>query len=145
MAKPSPLSAAKISLAAFNEVLGRYPACIQAISQDKGGMVASLQIFNPPGYNPLSDTLQIAKPGQKTLAELDEYRYGEAVTAFGPEKADTKSIGVDEVKTLVEWKLYVLFHILIPATYSDIPGTLQGRHLSSCFPSFRRKESHGHF
>ncbi|EGZ77902.1 hypothetical protein NEUTE2DRAFT_154452 [Neurospora tetrasperma FGSC 2509] len=103
MAKPTPLSAAKISLAAFNEVLGRYPACIQAISQNKG-----------------------AKPGQKTLTELDEYRYGEAVTAFGPEKADTKSIGVDEVKTLVEWKLYVLFHILIPATYPDIPGTLKG-------------------
>ncbi|KAK3501226.1 hypothetical protein B0T13DRAFT_511241 [Neurospora crassa] len=103
MAKPTPLSAAKISLAAFNEVLGRYPACIQAISQDKG-----------------------AKPGRKTLAELDEYRYGEAVTAFGPEKADTKFLGVDEVKTLVEWKLYVLFHILLPATYSDIPGTLKG-------------------
>ncbi|KAJ4408940.1 hypothetical protein N0V85_004158 [Neurospora sp. IMI 360204] len=84
MAKPTPLSAAKISLTAFNEVLGRYPACIQAISQDKG---------------------EIAKPGQKTLAELDEYRYDEAVKAFGPEKAGTKSMGVDEVKTLVEWKL----------------------------------------
>ncbi|KAK3484565.1 hypothetical protein B0T13DRAFT_492372 [Neurospora crassa] len=81
MAKPTPLSAAKISLAAFNEVLGRYPACIQAISQDKG-----------------------AKPGRKTLAELDEYRYGEAVTAFA-------------VRPL---------HILLPATYSDIPGTLKG-------------------
>lgn len=57
---------------------------------------------------------------------MDEYRYGEAVTAFGPENADTKSIGVGEVKTLVEWKLYVLFHILILATYPDIPGTLKG-------------------
>lgn len=117
MAKPTPLSAAKIPLTAFNEVLGRYPACIQAISQDKGGMVASLKTLSPPGCGPLSDTLEIAKPGQKTLAELDEYRYDEAVKAFGPEKAGTKSMGVDEVKILVEWKLYVPFQILLPATH----------------------------
>ena len=47
MVKSTPLSAAKISLAAFNEVLERYPACIQAISQDKGGMVASPETSNP--------------------------------------------------------------------------------------------------
>ncbi|KAK3396389.1 hypothetical protein B0T20DRAFT_269731 [Sordaria brevicollis] len=82
MAKPTPLSAAKITLSAFNDVLGKYPSCIQSISQDKG-----------------------AKPGQKTLAELDEYRYDEAVTCFGSKKAGTKSMGIDEVKTLVEWKL----------------------------------------
>ncbi|KAM7207733.1 Protein of unknown function (DUF1479) domain containing protein [Naviculisporaceae sp. PSN 640] len=69
-----------ISDGEFKAYLGRYPSCIEAISQSKG-----------------------AKPGQKTLAELDEYRYGEALDLFRPGKA--KPMEIDHVKTLVEWKL----------------------------------------
>ncbi|KAM7206769.1 Protein of unknown function (DUF1479) domain containing protein [Rhypophila sp. PSN 637] len=64
----------------FQDYLGRYPSCIEAISQAKG-----------------------AKPGQKTLAELDEYRYVDALDLFRPGTA--KPMEIDHVKTLVEWKL----------------------------------------
>jgi hypothetical protein len=47
-----------------------------------------------------------AKPGQETLASLDKYRYGAALDAFGSGTPDA-AMGLDEVKKLVEWKLYV--------------------------------------
>ena len=95
-----------------------------------GGFPRNLET---PGYGPLSDTLKIAKPGQKTLAELDEYRYDEAVKAFGSEKAGTRSMGVDEVKTLVEWKLYVFFFFKFFSLPHQTSLKLQGLHLpSSC-------------
>ncbi|KAK3393759.1 hypothetical protein B0H63DRAFT_491569 [Podospora didyma] len=77
---PSAVSVDNISAAEFADWLGRYPSCIEAISQSKP-----------------------AKSGQKTLAELDRYRYGEAVDAFGSGKK--ASMTLDDVKTLVEWKL----------------------------------------
>lgn len=62
---------------------------------------------------PLRDTIEqfltvpnsgpTAKPGQKTLAELDEYRYVDAPEAFHIGTA--KPMEIDHVKTLVEWKL----------------------------------------
>lgn len=45
-----------------------------------------------------------AKPGQKTLEALDEYRYNDALDMFSPGK-DTRSMKLDDIKTLVEWKL----------------------------------------
>lgn len=45
-----------------------------------------------------------AKPNQKTLAELDHYRYTEAPTVFAL-KAPAKPMELEDVKTLVEWKL----------------------------------------
>ncbi|KAK3943700.1 hypothetical protein QBC46DRAFT_306842 [Diplogelasinospora grovesii] len=72
----------KISGSEFAECLGRYASCIEAISESKG-----------------------AKAGQKTLAELDQYRYGEALDAFGSGKVKATCMGLDDVKTLVEWKL----------------------------------------
>ncbi|KAK0751502.1 hypothetical protein B0T18DRAFT_320167 [Schizothecium vesticola] len=71
----------KISAREFADCLSRYPACIEAISVSKG-----------------------AKDGQKTLAELDEYRYGEVIDVFGSTTAK-ETMGIDDVKTLVEWKL----------------------------------------
>jgi len=47
----------------------------------------------------------LAKSGQKTLLELDEYRYVEAPKVFGAKKS-TKEMSLDDVKILVEWKLY---------------------------------------
>ncbi|KAJ9130417.1 DUF1479 domain protein [Pleurostoma richardsiae] len=70
-----------ITLQEFQDALGRYEALIGRVSDSKG-----------------------AKAGQKTLAELDKYRYEEAVQIFG--SGDPKRLmGIDEVKTLVEWKL----------------------------------------
>ncbi|KAK0617995.1 hypothetical protein B0T17DRAFT_591915 [Bombardia bombarda] len=74
-------SADKISLSEFSDLLARYPSCIEVVSESKG-----------------------AKPGQKTLVELDEYRHVAALDAFGSEKANTP-MGIDDVTTLVEWKL----------------------------------------
>lgn len=51
-----------------------------------------------------------AKPGQKTLASLDEYRYETALKTFGSVESDV-AMGLDDVETLVEWKLYVSFPV----------------------------------
>jgi hypothetical protein len=45
-----------------------------------------------------------AKPGQKTLAELDAYRYGKALDIFG-HNPPKRAMDLDSIKTLVEWKL----------------------------------------
>ncbi|KAK4229740.1 hypothetical protein QBC38DRAFT_508011 [Podospora fimiseda] len=70
-------SADNITDTEFQEYLGRYQTCLEAISTAKG-----------------------AKDGQKTLAELDNYRYGAAIETF-----PVKSMTLDDVKVLVEWKL----------------------------------------
>ena len=52
-------------------------------------------------------SLGAAKNGQKTLAELDSFRYGEATRTFGDQQSPSKSpMNLDDVQTLVEWKLY---------------------------------------
>ncbi|KAK3329455.1 hypothetical protein B0H66DRAFT_571945 [Apodospora peruviana] len=81
MANPTIPSADNISDKEFADYLEKYPSCIEALSESKG-----------------------AKAGQKRLAELDQYRYGEAIEAFRPGKSE-KPMGPDEVKTLVKWKL----------------------------------------
>ena len=48
-----------------------------------------------------------AKPGQKTLQELDQYRYVDALEMFGGSNPQ-REMTLDDVKLLVEWKLYVL-------------------------------------
>ncbi|KAK4149114.1 hypothetical protein C8A00DRAFT_19161 [Chaetomidium leptoderma] len=77
-ATPSPEG---ISDSKFHDYLERYQACVTAISEAKG-----------------------AKPGQKTLAALDQYRYGPALDSFGSGNPDA-AMGLDNVKELVEWKL----------------------------------------
>ncbi|KAK4193455.1 hypothetical protein QBC35DRAFT_371986 [Podospora australis] len=73
-------SADNITDSEFQDCLGRYPERLEAISTAKG-----------------------AKDGQKTLADLDDYRYGEAVDAFS--SAESKPMTLEDVKLLVEWKL----------------------------------------
>ncbi|EGR47527.1 uncharacterized protein TRIREDRAFT_64358 [Trichoderma reesei QM6a] len=65
----------------FASYLNQYPAVVEAISRSKG-----------------------AKDGQKTLAELDQYRYVDAVETFGLKK-QKREMDLDDVKMLVEWKL----------------------------------------
>ncbi|TFA98304.1 hypothetical protein CCMA1212_009981 [Trichoderma ghanense] len=65
----------------FASYLSQYPAVVEAISQSKG-----------------------AKDGQKTLSELDRYRYVDAVETFSL-KGQKREMDLDDVKMLVEWKL----------------------------------------
>ena len=60
-----------------------------------------------------------AKPGQKTLASLDEYRYGAALNTFGSGNPDV-AMGLEDVKTLVEWKLYVAFQGFSSSRFLDV-------------------------
>jgi len=71
----------KISAQEFAEYLKRYESCVKAISDAKG-----------------------AKAGQKTLAELDQHRYGDVLDKYSSGKSHAP-MDLDEVKTLVEWKL----------------------------------------
>jgi hypothetical protein len=46
----------------------------------------------------------IVKDGQRTLQSLDEFRYVEALEAFG-KKDPSRPMGLEDVEHLVEWKL----------------------------------------
>ncbi|KAI1204816.1 DUF1479-domain-containing protein [Annulohypoxylon truncatum] len=70
-----------ISLKLFQQLLGRYDSLIEFISLTKG-----------------------PKSGQKTLLELDRFRYHDAITLFHSEKT-RQPMTLDNVKTLVDWKL----------------------------------------
>ncbi|KAI1448774.1 hypothetical protein F5Y02DRAFT_281443 [Annulohypoxylon stygium] len=70
-----------ISLKQFKQLLSRYRPLIESISSTKA-----------------------PKPGQKTLLELDHFRYHEAINLFQPEKTSSP-MTLDNVKTLVDWKL----------------------------------------
>ncbi|KAM0253995.1 hypothetical protein ACHAQJ_007008 [Trichoderma viride] len=71
----------KITKEQFASHLSQYPILVEAISQSKG-----------------------AKNGQKTLSELDHYRYVDAVETFNLKKPK-REMDLDDVKMLVEWKL----------------------------------------
>lgn len=82
MGNKSTLSPDIISAAHFAAYLAKYEQCIEAISKAKGA----------------------AKPGRKLLADLDKYRYEEATATFGGGKPQ-RTMELDDVKTLVDWKL----------------------------------------
>ncbi|PKS08232.1 hypothetical protein jhhlp_005174 [Lomentospora prolificans] len=75
------VSVADISAKEFEDLLARYPSVLQSISDGKA-----------------------AKNGQKTLAELDQYRYVEAPECFRLDRPK-RPMNQDDVKALVEWKL----------------------------------------
>ncbi|KAI1392879.1 uncharacterized protein F4822DRAFT_426082 [Hypoxylon trugodes] len=72
---------ANISKERFLQLLVRYDSLIESISSEKG-----------------------AKPGQKTLLELDRFRYHDAPALFHFDDLE-RSMKFDDVKTLVDWKL----------------------------------------
>ncbi|KAK7430242.1 hypothetical protein QQZ08_003217 [Neonectria magnoliae] len=78
---PSIVQADKINKAQFETLLSQYPDLIKSISESKG-----------------------AKEGQKTLQELDDYRYDEALSIFSIAKPE-RAMNLEDVKALVEWKL----------------------------------------
>lgn len=48
--------------------------------------------------------MNAAKDGQRTLAELDRFRYVDAVETFDLENPK-RDMNLEDIKTLVEWKL----------------------------------------
>ncbi|KAH7156254.1 hypothetical protein EDB81DRAFT_382208 [Dactylonectria macrodidyma] len=77
----SVLQADNISKDEFESLLSQYPDLIKSVSDSKR-----------------------AKDSQKTLQELDSYRYDEALKIFSTDKQQ-RSMNLDDVKMLVEWKL----------------------------------------
>ncbi|CAH0014416.1 unnamed protein product [Clonostachys rhizophaga] len=75
------ISADTISKNEFDQHLAQYPSVIGATSASKP-----------------------AKPGQKSLQELDQYRYDTAPGLFSP-NGDGSVMDLDAIKALVEWKL----------------------------------------
>ncbi|KAK1625014.1 hypothetical protein BDP81DRAFT_104581 [Colletotrichum phormii] len=78
---PKIISPDKLSAKEFKHLLSEYKPLIESISSTKG-----------------------AKPGQKTLEELDHFRFVEAPTQFS-EYEPKRVMNHDDVKLLVEWKL----------------------------------------
>ncbi|KAG8159541.1 hypothetical protein KVR01_010178 [Diaporthe batatas] len=74
-------SSEDITLQEFRDALAEYDQLIEAVSAAKG-----------------------AKPGQKTLKELDQYRYVEAPALFAP-TTSRRPMQLGDVQALVEWKL----------------------------------------
>ncbi|KAL7943197.1 hypothetical protein V8C42DRAFT_347168 [Trichoderma barbatum] len=81
MASSNAIPHSEITEEQFASYLSQYPTVVEAISQSKG-----------------------AKKGQKTLSELDQYRYVDAVETFNL-KSPKREMDLDDVKMLVEWKL----------------------------------------
>lgn len=70
-----------ITLEEFRDALAKYDQLIETVSASKG-----------------------AKPGQKTLKELDQYRYVEAPALFSL-ASSRRAMQLGDVQILVEWKL----------------------------------------
>lgn len=81
MASSAVLPHNEITKEQFASHLSQYPALLEAISESKG-----------------------AKDGQKTLSELDHFRYVDAVETFDL-KNPKREMELEDIKTLVEWKL----------------------------------------
>lgn len=101
MGRQSISPADEISAEEFSAYLAKYEECIEAISVSKA-CKSTCTGTDCRGQN--AKGAQLAKPGDKTLAELDRYRYGDAVAEFSGVKP-RKQMGLDDVKTLVSWKL----------------------------------------
>lgn len=89
----------KITKTEFESLLGQYPDIIKTISESKGG-----KSYISCSLNKVANGEITAKDGQKTLQELDDYRYDEALSMFSIAKSQ-RSMDLDDVKVLVEWKL----------------------------------------
>ena len=108
MANTATSSPDTISDSEFHEFFARYPALIAEISDAKGGRHIPFRALRSSGHPAAAsdNPTFAAKPGQETLASLDQYRYGTALDTFGSENPGT-GMDLDHVKRLVEWKLYV--------------------------------------
>ncbi|KAL6413648.1 hypothetical protein AUP68_03169 [Ilyonectria robusta] len=92
-------AADKITKTEFESLLDQYPDIIKTISESKGG-----KSYISCSLHKVANGEIIAKDDQKTLQELDGYRYDEALSMFSIAKSQ-RSMDLDDVKVLVEWKL----------------------------------------
>lgn len=88
----------------FQDALNRYDQAIEAISAAKSGEIKHTS--STPCKDLHGTNAPAAKSGQKTLAELDRYRYTDAPTLFALKKS-SRPMQLQDVKDLVEWKLSV--------------------------------------
>jgi hypothetical protein len=49
-------------------------------------------------------TTLVAKSGQRTLEDLDNYRYNDALDIFNSNRR-VRPMALEDIKTLAEWKL----------------------------------------
>ncbi|KYK54661.1 hypothetical protein DCS_06621 [Drechmeria coniospora] len=91
----------EISESEFARLLAQYPAVVRTVSDSKP-----------------------AKPGQKSLQLLDQFRYVDAPDSFGRVEPQHE-MTLDEVERLVEWKLSVGTHM--PSRYPR-PLMTRSRH-----------------
>lgn len=90
----------------FQDALSRYDQLLEAVSTSKGG--TSLRKPRGRALQQQNANELIAKFGQRTLAELDAYRYVEAPARFAATEkpgSSRSTMQLQDVKTLVEWKL----------------------------------------
>lgn len=97
----SPVAPGAITIDEFSKLLAEYPNLIDSIAPPKSGK----------HWQPLICTLvrhaDVWLEGQKSLAELDQFRYEAAVELFGA-PSSKREMAIEDVKSLVEWKLSVL-------------------------------------
>ncbi|KAK4091931.1 hypothetical protein Purlil1_3770 [Purpureocillium lilacinum] len=109
----------------FDALLAQYPPLVESISKAKG-----------------------SKPGQKTLQELDRFRYVDAPAAFGAHddhrnsndnsNKPARAMTLDDVKLLVEWKLrHGKFRPTLMSLVSSNPAPLVSSTISSAVSAYR--------
>lgn len=108
-----------ISRARFDQLLQEYPAIIKSVSDAKNSRLAAGAVEKTKQLHMV--TSSTAPPNQKTLVELDKFRYDEAVATFGS-RTPQRAMGHDDVKALVEWKLsaFISPRVLPPAPRTNI-------------------------
>ncbi|KAM3510651.1 hypothetical protein MY11210_005686 [Beauveria gryllotalpidicola] len=109
-----------ITHAEFTALLDEYPSLVEKISQAKG-----------------------SKHGQKSLQQLDEYRYGTALTDFAAgasssSSSSPKEMTLDDAKILVEWKLrHGKFRPMLMGLASSNNATLARRTIAAAIKTYR--------
>ncbi|KAJ4164340.1 hypothetical protein LMH87_006017 [Akanthomyces muscarius] len=115
MASTSVPSPDEITHAEFTSLLNEYPSLVDTISKLKG-----------------------SKSGQKTLQQLDEYRYGTAVAEFGT-STTPKEMTLDDVRLLVEWKLrHGKFRPMLMGLASSNNAPLARKTIAAAIQAYRR-------
>ncbi|KAM3544809.1 hypothetical protein ARSEF1564_002273 [Beauveria bassiana] len=103
----------------FTALLDEYPSLVEKISQTKG-----------------------SKPGQKTLQQLDEYRYGTAIANFAAGASSPKDMTLEDVKLLVEWKLrHGKFRPMLMGLASSNNATAARRTIAGIIKNYRSSSS----
>ncbi|KAM3565143.1 hypothetical protein ARSEF4850_001516 [Beauveria asiatica] len=103
----------------FTALLDEYPSLVEKISQTKG-----------------------SKLGQKTLQQLDEYRYGTAIANFAADASSPKDMTLDDVKLLVEWKLrHGKFRPMLMGLASSNNAALTRRTIATAIKTYRSSSS----